>query len=137
MGIERHHSPRLLLRGGVALQISCLQGLLSGDELPLGLLEQRAGEVQAALDSFSEALSRLESAEHVGRTRLNRGYLHLQGIPYIYRNVELDPDADEWNRSFNGGDRVTPVILVGDPASPSAVLIEPSDEDLGAAIKGS
>jgi glutaredoxin len=65
----------------------------------------------------------------------SRGYLHLQGIPYIYRNVELDPEADEWNRSFNGGTRVTPVILIGDPDAPSAILIEPTDEDLAAAIK--
>ena len=65
-----------------------------------------------------------------------RGYLHLQGIPYIYRNVELDEAADAWNRSFNGGDRVTPVILVGDPEAPSHVLVEPSDDDLGAAIRG-
>ncbi|MEO8272657.1 MAG: glutaredoxin domain-containing protein [Chloroflexota bacterium] len=63
-----------------------------------------------------------------------RGRLHLLGIPYVYRNVELDPAADAWNRSFNGGNRVTPVILVGDPDSPSAVLIEPSDEALEAAI---
>ena len=66
----------------------------------------------------------------------SRGYLHLQGIPYVYRNVELDADADEWNRSFNGGERVTPVILVGDPERPTSVLVEPSDEDLGAAIRG-
>ena len=66
----------------------------------------------------------------------SRGYLHLHGIPYIYRNVELDADADAWNRSFNGGERVTPVILVGDPERPSAVLVEPSDETLEAAIRG-
>ena len=65
----------------------------------------------------------------------SRGYLHLQGIPYVYRNVELDDDADAWNRSFNGGERVTPVILVGDPGQPSSVLVEPSDEDLEAAIR--
>ena len=65
----------------------------------------------------------------------SRGYLHLQGIPYIYRNVELDADADEWNRSYNGGQRVTPVILVGDPANPTSVLVEPSDEALEAAIR--
>ena len=65
----------------------------------------------------------------------SRGYLHVQGIPYIYRNVELDADTDEWNRSYNGGERVTPVILVGDPANPSAVLVEPSDEALEAAIR--
>jgi glutaredoxin len=64
----------------------------------------------------------------------SRGYLHLQGIPYVYRNVELDADADAWNRSYSGGERVTPVILVGDPENPSSVLVEPSDEDLDAAI---
>ena len=65
----------------------------------------------------------------------SRGYLHLQGIPYVYRNVELDADADAWNRSYNGGERVTPVILVGDPADPASVLVEPSDEALEAAIR--
>ena len=65
----------------------------------------------------------------------SRGHLHQLGIPYVYRNVELDPTADAWNRSFNGGDRVTPVILVGDPDSPVTVLIEPSDHALEAAIE--
>lgn len=65
-----------------------------------------------------------------------RGRLHLLGIPYVYRNVELDPLADAWNRSFSNGERVTPVILIGDPEAPAAVLIEPSDEDLEAAIAG-
>jgi hypothetical protein len=64
----------------------------------------------------------------------SRGYLHLQGIPYIYRNVELDADADAWNRSFNEGERRTPVILVGDPSDPSSILVEPSDDELGSAI---
>ncbi|HET9852306.1 MAG TPA: hypothetical protein VFP56_07350 [Candidatus Limnocylindrales bacterium] len=65
----------------------------------------------------------------------SRGYLHLQGIPYIYRNVELDAEADARNRSYNAGDRVTPVILVGDPDAPTHVLVEPSDADLEAAIR--
>ncbi len=64
----------------------------------------------------------------------SRGHLHHLGIPYVYRNVELDPTADAWNRSFNGGQRVTPVILVGDPENPVAVLIEPDDAALEAAI---
>lgn len=64
----------------------------------------------------------------------SRGHLHLLGIPYVYRNVELDPVADAWNRSFNDGERVTPVILVGDPDNPTAILIEPSDAELEAAI---
>jgi hypothetical protein len=50
--------------------------------------------------------------------------------------VELDPTADALNRSYNEGERVTPVILVGDPRDPSAVLVEPSDEVLWAAIAG-
>lgn len=67
-------------------------------------------------------------------TIASRDYLDAAGIPYVYRNVELDPAADAWNRSFNDGERVTPVILVGDPFQPAAVLVEPSDEELGAAI---
>ena len=64
----------------------------------------------------------------------SRGYLHQLGIPYVYRNVELDPVADAWNRSFNDGTRVTPVILVGDAEHPTLVLREPSDEELQAAV---
>ena len=64
----------------------------------------------------------------------SRGHLYQLGIPYVYRNVELDPTADAWNRSFNAGDRITPVILVGDPDNPIAVLIEPDDATLDAAI---
>ena len=68
-------------------------------------------------------------------TNRSRDYLDTAGIPYVYRNVELDPEADAWNRSFSGGNRVTPVILIGDPAAPAAVLIEPSDEELAAAVR--
>jgi glutaredoxin len=64
----------------------------------------------------------------------SRGHLRQLGIPYVYRNVELDEAADAWNRSFNDGERRTPVILVGDPQHPVAVLIEPSDAALEAAI---
>jgi len=64
----------------------------------------------------------------------SRGFLRGLGIPYVYRNVELDPEADAWNRSFNGGERVTPVILIGDSTAPTAVLTEPTDEELQAAI---
>jgi glutaredoxin len=64
----------------------------------------------------------------------SRDYLHEIGVPYVYRNVELDPVADAWNRSFNAGERVTPVIVVGDPDNPTATLVEPSDAELHAAI---
>jgi glutaredoxin len=63
-----------------------------------------------------------------------RDRLRELGIPYVYRNVELDPVADAWNRSFNDGRRVTPVILVGESDNPTIVLREPSNEDLEAAI---
>lgn len=66
----------------------------------------------------------------------SRAHLELLGIPYVYRNVELDSDADAWNRSYNDGNRVTPVILVGDPKHPTAVLVEPSDAILEQAVTG-
>ena len=69
-------------------------------------------------------------------TNRSRSHLELLGIPYVYRNVELDSDADAWNRSYNDGNRVTPVILVGDPKHPTAVLIEPSDAILEQAVTG-
>jgi glutaredoxin len=69
-------------------------------------------------------------------TTRSRDFLNREAIPHVYRNIDLDPEADAWNRSFNRGEVVTPVILVGDPEAPSHVLIEPSDEELGAAIRG-
>lgn len=64
----------------------------------------------------------------------SRSHLDALGIPYTYGNVELDPDADARNRSFNRGNRVTPTILIGDPLAPTRVIVEPSDDDLDAAI---
>ena len=65
----------------------------------------------------------------------SRAWLDAAGIPYGYRNVEVDAEADAMNRSHNSGRRVTPVILVGDPERPSRVLVEPSDEELDAALR--
>lgn len=64
----------------------------------------------------------------------SRAHLGARGIPFSYRNVELDAEADAINRSYNGGVRVTPVILIGDPERPGRVVVEPSDEELDAAI---
>lgn len=66
----------------------------------------------------------------------SRAHLDKLGIPYVYRNVESDAEADAWNRSYNDGNRVTPVILLGDPQHPTAVLIEPSDDVLERAVTG-
>jgi tetratricopeptide (TPR) repeat protein len=44
----------------------------------LGLLQMRGGDSSHAVESFSEAVSRLQdSPEHLGRALLNRGTLHL------------------------------------------------------------
>jgi glutaredoxin len=64
----------------------------------------------------------------------SRAHLTARAIPFAYRNVEFDPEADAINRSYNDGNRVTPVILIGDPARPARVVVEPSNDDLDAAI---
>jgi hypothetical protein len=45
-------------------------------------------------------------------TTRSRGYLTERGIPFIYRNVEVDPDADAWNRSYNGGDELGAAVTL-------------------------
>ena len=67
-------------------------------------------------------------------TTRSRAHLTARGIPFSYRNVELDAEADALNRSYNAGVRVTPVILIGDPDRPARVVIEPSNDELDAAI---
>ncbi len=64
----------------------------------------------------------------------SRAHLDALGVPYEYRNVEFDPEADALNRSYHDGTRVTPTILLGDPTNPSLVVTEPSDDELDAAI---
>lgn len=67
-------------------------------------------------------------------TTRSRAHLTARGFPFAYRNVEVDAEADTLNRSYNAGVRVTPVILVGDPERPGRVLVEPSNDELDAAI---
>jgi glutaredoxin len=67
-------------------------------------------------------------------TTRSRAHLTARGIPFAYRNVELDAEADAINRSYNAGVRVTPVILIGDPVRPGRVVIEPSNDELDIAI---
>jgi glutaredoxin len=64
----------------------------------------------------------------------SRAHLAAREISYAYRNVELDAEADAINRSYNDGVRVTPTILIGDPLAPARVVMEPSDDELDAAI---
>jgi len=65
----------------------------------------------------------------------SRAHLDAIGIPYAYGNVELDPEADARIRSLNGGNWVTPTILIGDPFNPARIIREPSDDELDAAIE--
>lgn len=68
-------------------------------------------------------------------TIYSRAHLDAEGIAYVYRNVEFEPEADALIRSLNDGKWVTPTILIGDPAAPRSILREPSNEELDAAIR--
>jgi glutaredoxin len=63
-----------------------------------------------------------------------RRFLTHQRIPFQYLSWEHDAETEAAIRSFNNGDVVTPTILIGDPESPSRVLVEPTDEELDRAI---
>lgn len=67
-------------------------------------------------------------------TTRSRAFLDGRGVPFDYRRVDREPDADAWIRRLNDGVWVTPTILIGDPEAPSAILREPSDAELAAAI---
>ncbi len=60
--------------------------------------------------------------------------LRDRAIPHVYRHVDQDAEADAWIRRLNGGEWRTPTILIGDPDAPEAILREPSDPELLAAI---
>lgn len=64
----------------------------------------------------------------------SRAHLDARGIPYDYRRVDREPDADLWIRRLNDDVWVTPTILIGDPQSPDQILREPSNDELDAAL---
>ncbi len=67
-------------------------------------------------------------------TTRSRAFLDERGIPYDYRRVDREPEADAWIRRLNDDVWITPTILLGDPLAPRAILREPSDEDLEDAL---
>jgi glutaredoxin len=69
-------------------------------------------------------------------TTRSRRYLDERGIPYAYRRVDREPEADEWIRRLNDDVWITPTILIGDPGAPAQILREPSNDELGTAISG-
>ena len=60
--------------------------------------------------------------------------LERTDVPFTYLHVDTDAGADAWIRRLNDGGWRTPTILIGDPERPDAILREPSDPDLLAAI---
>ena len=64
----------------------------------------------------------------------SRTFLTRQRIPFQYLSWEHDADTEEAIRSLNDGNIVTPTIVIGDPDNPTAVLVEPTDEELDRAI---
>jgi glutaredoxin len=67
-------------------------------------------------------------------TTRSRALLERRGIPFTYLKVDEDAAADAWIRRLNDGRWRTPTILIGDPDRPGAILREPSDEALLAAL---
>lgn len=64
----------------------------------------------------------------------SRAHLDARGIPYDYRRVDREPDADLWIRRLNDDVWVTPTILIGDPHAPDQILREPSNVELDGAL---
>jgi glutaredoxin len=69
-------------------------------------------------------------------TTAARDHLTARGIPFTYRKVDEDPEADAHIRRLNDGNWVTPTILFGDPDQPYRILREPSNDDLDDALRG-
>ena len=67
-------------------------------------------------------------------TTRSRAFLDERGIPYDYRRVDREPEADEWIRRLNDDVWVTPTILVGDHRAPDQILREPTDAELQDAL---
>lgn len=69
-------------------------------------------------------------------TTRSREHLEARGVAFEYHRVDEDPEADAHIRRLNGGSRLTPTILFGDPGFPILILREPSNDELDAALDG-
>jgi glutaredoxin len=69
-------------------------------------------------------------------TTAAREHLDALGVPFTYRRVDEDAEADAHIRRLNGGTWVTPTILFGDPDAPYRILREPSNDELDDALAG-
>jgi mycoredoxin len=62
-------------------------------------------------------------------TQVVRRYLDRHGIPYIYRDMESDPQAAKQVRWWTGGHASHPTLQIG-----GDVLVEPSTVELQTAL---
>jgi glutaredoxin len=67
-------------------------------------------------------------------TTRSRDHLAAIGRSFRYLRVDEVPAADAWIRRLNGGEWLTPTILIGDPEAPTAILREPTNDELDAAL---
>lgn len=65
-------------------------------------------------------------------SRRSRALLDRLAVPYAYVDLDQNAAAAAWAAAQNGGQRRIPTIAFG-RAGP--VLIEPSDDDLGALLR--
>lgn len=65
-------------------------------------------------------------------SRRSRALLDRLTVPYAYVDLDQDEAASAWAAAQNGGRRRIPTIAFG-AAGP--ILIEPSDDDLAAALR--
>jgi thioredoxin reductase (NADPH) len=57
-------------------------------------------------------------------------FLDGQEVPYEFRDLDESPELDRYVADLNQGKRVLPTIQID-----NAVLINPSDQELGSAIQ--
>ena len=65
-----------------------------------------------------------------GDCRRSKRLLDRHGIPYVWVDIEEQPEAASLVERINGGRRSVPTIVLGD----GQVLVEPSDRQLGDAV---
>jgi glutaredoxin len=76
-------------------------------------------------------------ADWCGDTRRSRALLDRLAVPYAAVDVDSHSAASVWAAAQNGGLRRIPVVVLPHAAggAPATVLVEPSDDDLLAALR--
>jgi mycoredoxin len=73
-------------------------------------------------------------ADWCGDTRRSRALLDRLGIPFTDVDIDASPAANAWAAAQNDGQRRIPVVFLPGQAIVPMILIEPSDDDLLAAL---